>query len=477
MNSLFKICIFSSCLFAAASAAAQVPVKNLPQLAKASFTASKIIQGPVLSASQRKLLQVNFNALEEARRALYQNSGWVLSSNFQKTAKQLGQLGLSMPPAPKPTASAQEKENYRKEIATILYRESSALGKILDIKPRPQTPQDALSWNREQFFRSQALSRHAWAKVLQQKSPVLKWGTPNWDEVRVLPLPLSENPKSALYIPSETLQKMTEKAEQSLSELYDSILQEKTLSFFQKQTLITAINDANSLLTYDFVRLYMCTFGQIPVVVYDAGLRTPKPQDSLHRYAVELQQRLIDKLEQSGAWTPEDFELFVQSSVYLPPQQAQAVLGAVTYLEPRAASWLLTHPVDDPTSQKLIAKINWLRSQKDLIWPDGKILPKMHLGKHFDQLKYERARALHAQWTVLYNRLKKLLDKQEQIVEAAKRLKEAPAAPNSSPEQVVLDASSRIRVYAQKARLQRVIDETQNTMQQIRQELSDLWRE
>ena len=154
----------------------------------------------------------------------------------------------------------------------------------------------------------------------------------------------------------------------------------------------------------------------------------------------------------------------------------KAVFAAVTYLEPKAALWLLDHPLDNPTSQHLLQEIQKVRANKKNLWQNGKILPKMHLGKHFDQLKYERARALHAQWAVLYNRLKKLLDKQEQLVEVGKRLKTAPAAQNPSPEQVTLDTSSRIRVYAQKARLQRVIDEAQNTMQQIMQELSDLWK-
>ena len=94
----WKTAAVAACVFTACALSAQTPAKNLSQFLKASCTAPKCLgKTGVLSASQRHMLQSNFIALEETRRAIKQNPGWAVSAQFEKTAQRLSQLGLDLP--------------------------------------------------------------------------------------------------------------------------------------------------------------------------------------------------------------------------------------------------------------------------------------------------------------------------------------------------------------------------------------------
>ena len=477
MPNFFRISVFAVCLLAAANGFAQVPAKNLNRFLKASFTAPKNFAAlETLSKAQIQTLNNRFYAIEETRRALYQNPGWAVSAEFTPTARYLTALGMPLPKQPARNASLKEKELYRQQLNQLLQQESNTLSQIIQKNPRPKTSVAALNWDGEKMVKAQATSRQSWEKILNAQTPSISWGTPNWDEIRLTPVVFSGNPQDEFYISEEVLDKITEKAEASMTETYDCILQEKSLSLFQKQRLISLIDEASAVLTYNFVRLYMYMFGEIPSVSYDIG-STPKPVHSLEKYAASVQRRLLNKLQLEGQWSEEDFDLFADVSVYLPAEQARAVLAAATYLEPQAALWLLNNSLQDKASQRILNQIDWARTHTQTIWPNGNIAPKHKLGPSFAATQYERVKALKSHLEILNKRLNNLLEKKDQAIRLENML-QTRAQRADMPESEASDRlATQLFISSRQARLKRLINETQNNMQLIREELSNIWGE
>ncbi len=459
------------CLLAAGTAAAQMPTQSLNQLLKSSFTAPGNFASNSLSSVQIQALRNRYSAIEEVRRALYQNPGWVVSQDFTTTAAHLKMLGLPLPQQPAVNAPLKDKELYRQQLNQILQHESRVLGKILAEKPRPDIPSKMLKWDANKMLQSQTVSRQMWEQILKGKKPSFSWGTPNWDQVRVTPVKLSENPGDPHYISQEVMEKLTEQPEKSMSDVYDFILQEKTLSTEQKQTFIMLIDEAASVLSHNFVQLYMYVFNEIPSVSYDAGA-LPQANDSLRQYAYTVQRRLLNQLIKSGSWSENDFELFMQTSVYLPAKKAQAVLSAATYLEPKAALWLLNNSLKDETSQKILNKLTWVRNHKQVIWPNGDMKRKSSVGMFLFDAQNKRIRTLQARLNVLNTRLQQLINAQYQLNHMKKLVDKQAKNPRDAAHDMPEYMAAWSFVAARKARLQKLINQTQSDIQNIREELA-----
>lgn len=468
MSGNIRLCVLSACLLTAGSAFAQNQAKSLSQLLKSSFTAPKNIAGQ-LSVIQTRRLQSNYTALEETRRALYQNPGWAVSAAFKPVSESLRVLGMPLPEHIAATASPAEKEKYRKEVSALLYKESRALGEILHQKPRPQMSEDKLNWS-PQLSQQQAASPLIW-KQWMDIAPTATWGTPNWDEILVKPFIFPSNTASAKYVPSDELNALFEQGMMPQYDLYTHILKRKGLSSQQKQLIIALVDESSSVLSYPFVQKYMANFHAIPAV-YDSVGRLPRhDQNRLQQYAVTLQKSLIRKLQQKGKWTNADFEMFAEASVYLPPKKAKAVLAALTYAEPKAALWLLDHPLDNPTSQHILQEVRQLRAKKEILWPDGKMLPKAEVDINFKRLNYLRLRALNAYFTVLSVRLSRLMEIEYTVSYSLKLMNDPNAAKKEDDLELLL--SSRVYLTANRARLRTLINRLEAQLEQLEAEIDN----
>lgn len=454
-----------------AAAAAQVPAKNLPTLIKAASTAPKtILKGGMLSAAQRHALESQFQSVEETRRALARNPGWAVSAHFIKPAQQLRQLGLALPPAPSVNASTVEKEAYRKQVAKMLHEEGVALGKLIGQTPRPADPAERLEWNFQKMFLASARHHDAMDLLLTSNNPTLVWGTPNWDQVRVVPLEFPNASEEKLDDYDELVGSLAGNEDRNLSDTLNTLLNDAALSSAEKQTLMDAIAEASELLSYDFVRLYMQIFNQVPVVQLPPGARL-RQTEPLRRYATAVQRMLIEKLHANGSWTPKDFNRFADVSVYLPAEQANAVMAAVTYLEPKAALWLLSNPVTDPLSKKLIAQTEQLRAQKNERWPDGNIVPKETAHHNFSRLKYERQKALQGRVTVLTARLEKAMERLESAARAQQIMTSRQQIKASEPEEMHERLAAEVFFAARIARLKSQIEQLKDSLSKTQEEL------
>ena len=467
----WKTAAVAACVFTACALSAQTPAKNLSQFLKASCTAPKCLgKTGVLSASQRHMLQSNFIALEETRRAIKQNPGWAVSAQFEKTAQRLSQLGLNLPAKPQADASTAEKENYLRQLNAALYQESQALGSLVNEKPRPLATDASLQHQPAQALRIQGTSRQAWEEILRQQQPNASWGTPNWDEVRIVPAQEFTNVRSPFYVTTELMEKVTSNPQISEEELYDLILSEKDMADVAKQQLIVTLAGTSSVLTHNFTRLYLYLFGQVPTLQVKDGL--PTADQALEKYAVSLHKRLIKKLEANNGWTDQEFEMFAEASVYLPAAKAKAVLGAVTYLEPTAALWLLEHPLDNAVSRRIIARTQAIRQQKDVLWPNGNIQPKAMTHINFKRLQLERLQALQAYEDILTERLNKLMNIDYNTRHAERIL--SSRKEGASAEEQSERLAGNIMVSARNARVQKLINQTHVRLQQTQEEIKAL---
>lgn len=460
------------CLLGIASAAlAQMPADKLPALLKAASTAPKtVVKNGVLSAAQLHALQSQFQAVEEARRALVRSPGWAVSAQFIRPANQLRRLGLALPPAPPVNAAAVEKEVFRRQVAQMLYEEGVALGQLIGQKPRPQDAPDRLGWNFQKMFLASARHHDAMDVLLASDRPSLVWGTPNWDEVRVAPMEFPNASEEQLDDYDELIGALAGNEDRNLSDTLNTILNDTALSSADKQLLMGAIAEASELLSYDFVRLYMQIFNQIPVVHTPDGFQLPQGR-ALGRYAVAVQKMLIEKLRDEGVWTEQDFNRFADVSVFLPPDRAHAVLGAVTYLEPKAALWLLDNPLTDPLSKKLIDQTRQLRARQKERWPDGTILPKETAHHQFNRLRYERQKALRAYIGVLTARMEKAMERLEAAARAQQIMAAQAKNTAATPEERHERLAANIFISARIARIKTQIEQLKDTLAQTQEAL------
>ena len=476
MYRLVRCCSICICLLAAFPSCAQGNAKPLAELLKMSFTAPKNIGG-VLSAGQLRSLQYRFHALEETRRALYQNPGWAQSPQFSEVNRSLRQMGLPLPKQPGAAASRQEKETFRQNLDDLLYRESQVLGQIIQKKPRPKTPAKLLVPSLEKLLKNQLASAKKEGEMFLQKSPVFSWGTPHYDEIRVQPWAIGQNPKDPRYISPGIMHRISQHAQLPMQDFFAAILQEEQLSPRQKQTLISAIYQASDLLTYPFVQIYTSVFKTIPSLSFDAAVVPGDETRALQQYAIALQKVLLTKLQQKGFWSEADFEAFAEASVYLPPQKARTVLGAVTYLEPSSARWLLDTPLEDPASQKILAQIELYRQKKDAIWPDGEIRPKFSAGINFARLRQMRLKALQARAALLQERYEKLVSHFMLISETCLNSLKSIESGKDLSQQFLDDALSQyISLSSSKTRTQHLIELTYHQMQLLQKELGKCQR-
>ncbi len=469
MSGNIRLFLLGACLLSAGNAFAQNQAKTLSQLLKVSFTAPKNIAANHLSTEQIRMLQSNYTALEETRRALYQNPGWAVSAAFKPVNENLRVLGMPLPAHISEEATRAEKERYRKDLDDLLYQESLTLGQILDQKPRPQTPAERLNWS-SHFSQRQASSPLIW-NAWVYTHPSATWGTRNWDEVFVKPFIFPSNPASPKYVPPEELTELLAKEMLPQYDLYSYILSRKKLSLQQKQLLIALLDEAAAATSYPFVQKYMMSFRAIPSVYSSLGRLPRHDKNRLEDFAVTLQKNLIRKLQEKGKWKQSDFEMFAEASIYLPPEKAKAVFAAVTYLEPKAALWLLDHPLNNPTSQHLLQEIQKVRANKKNLWQDGKILPKAETMVNLKRLNFLRLQAMNAYFTVLTERLNRLMEIEYSVTYSLQLMNDPNRISQENDIQAVL--SSRIYLSANQARLRTLINQIELRLEKLGTEMDN----
>lgn len=450
MKCMARTFIFCLCLFTAdASMALSWLVESVPQAAAQG--------GRAFGKAQLKMV-------EQVRRAIAQNPTWALSKDFTQTLNLLRKAGVVLPLQPIPSASTAAKETYLKELNQKLFQSAKSLSEQTNQKIRPLIAQEHFNWkprNTKEFLN---LSPDEMDILLQGKSPEISFGTKNWDEFRIKPFsfPAKRGVSSDIY--EEIIQKLSA-FDGAEYKMFDYILRTPSLNSYQKQLLISALDDAHSLLGSEAVSLYMLLFGQIPKVEFisERGISVNK---RMEKYAIYLQKNLINKLERKGSWSETDLDMFVDVSVYLDPVKAQAVLHVLTYLEPSAAIWVLENPLENATSQQILALAKKTSAEKEKIWPDGNLLPKIKTQLDWELLYKERKEALSAQADLLWERMESLWERYSVIKNVMELMNAEPFTPERIP--------VSISYSTQKVRIEKILKEIKIRLASIQQEIDAL---
>ena len=205
----------------------------------------------------------------------------------------------------------------------------------------------------------------------------------------------------------DVIERIVDTKANTLPQLLDAILYDPDILPATKTEMMMTVANASQGLSFYFVQEYMGTFREIPQLLLDPEGTPFQTDNAALDYAERVQIALVKKLQQKGFWTGEDFEHFSEVSAFFPTDRANLILGAVTYLEPSAALYLLEHPQDLAGVKKITQTVQATRAEKDALWPNGTMTYKIPFALIAEQLKKNRLTVLETQ----HERLEKLLGK------------------------------------------------------------------
>lgn len=403
MNLRFFILLLTVCIMGVTPLQAQKAVLK-------SFTAAKFVQpAKILSESEFHLLSSNLYAIDQTRKALIKNPGWAFTPEFNASRNHLKNLGLPLPQVPAANATSVERTRFLQQTVQTLEQERKALGQLLDQKTSSPTPASRIKWDRRTAALARAKNASDQYDILDSETPELHWGTPGLDEVWVIPMPEPDHAglTEAALNGRDVIDRIVDTKANTLPKLLDAILYDPDILPATKTEMMMTVANASQGLSFSFVQEYMGAFREIPQLLLDPEGTPFQTDNAALDYAERVQIALVKKLQQKGFWTGEDFEHFSEVSAFFPTDRANLILGAVTYLEPSAALYLLEHPQDLAGVKKIAQTVQATRAEKDALWPNGTMTYKIPFSLIAEQLKKNRLTVLETQ----HERLEKLLGK------------------------------------------------------------------
>lgn len=482
--SIGKYLVF--CLIAAStatSALAQGVGGSVAKMMGKSVTASKLLQQNVSNPLlQETILKNYFSSLEEFRHALRANPAWALSPAAASSREQLQAMGLSLPALPPASADVAAKEKYLQALSDILYRETEALGQIIQANPIPamRTPHlktvvEAAKTNGERPL-LKPFTVPAPDTFFAAGDPDFSMQVSGVGQVRITPFIPSEDRGSSLYIDPVEYGFFCSHILAGPQQALDQIAKNDRLPQKQKELMLSVMKNTFSLLDFNFVRKYIIEFKHLPLVETPANTEMEKLYQT-QGYAAAQEKRLLQKLKSAGRWTPQDYEAFISWSVYLDPQQAQLLLKAITYLEPDAALLVLAHPLESGLVKKIEGQITHLQNNRDLIWPNGIVLPKMPLLQTPQNMQAAWEKELTEYLDILQTRLSKLTQERDFLQRTHQRLLvNMVGVFGNEAENAAINTSMVLEISAHLARLDPLIEQIQKRIYQIDTELEGMER-
>ena len=466
-------------VFTATSALAQGAGKAVAKTIEKSVTASKLLQQNASTpALSEYILKNYFSSLEEFRHALRTNPAWALSPAADFSREQLKAMGLSLPALPAASADAAVKEKYLQELSDILYRETQALGQIVNATTIPairpahfQTVAAAAAKTHEQRPLLKPFTVPNPEAFFAAGSPDLSLQVAGVGQVRITPFIPSQDRSSPLYINPVEYGFFCSHILAGPQQALDQIARNDRLTKQQRDLLFSVMKNASSLLDFNFVRKYIVEFKHIPLIETPANTE----MEALYQtqgYAAEQEKRLIQKLKSVGRWTAEDYEAFISWSVYLEPQQAQLLLKAVTYLEPDAALLVLSHPLQSGIVKQIDEQITFLQNNHQQVWPNGIVLTKIPLPQNHKQMQQAWKQELTEYVSILEKRLSKLIQERDFLQRTLRRVSiQAVGIAGNKAESAAAQTAMQLEISAHLARLNRLIEQIQERLYSINKEL------
>ena len=467
-----KIVLGLSCVLASTPVWAQGTPKKLSNAIKSSAIASKVLKGKpaAISAEQLKLLEKAFLSLEELRRAVVANPSWALSSDFSYISEDSENLGLILPQRPAQSASVAQQNRYLRSLASILYRENRALGRI--VNKRPRSLQAGYAPLKEKYPYSpkqiQQLLAQQHPAFFKGDSPELTLVLPNGQKIQIRPFLFSTRPDSKTYIPAKNLAFVYDHLVRNQAQFLKTINEAKEFSFSNKQLLNKLINNASLFLGFDFVWKYMLAFQEIPVVDAPFNEEILAFNDS-ELNALAKQRNLILKLKIKGVWSDEDLYAFAQWSVYVDPVRTEAVMQAITLSKMNAALALLKAPVNSSVFKGIVAQLTQIQTAQEEMPPSGN---KSQTKVFIRRLQKAHVRALKEYAKVIGKRSERIWAQEQTIYINPYQMWDGFGlnAPDPSPEK----SAKNIQEMARHTRVEKALKQIKEISSKIEEELGQI---
>lgn len=337
--------------------------------AKKEINANKLLPEPI-SFDRSIALENRLLALIEMSRVLRANPLFTNTPAFENYIVTLNQLGESVPLPPGPNATLAQKHQYAIQAREYIIQRLKTEETTLALHMRPKDPftkaitSPHINWSkrRHEMTLANAHSEERWEALKQsisRNTKIVSWGEKNWNEIRIVPFYFlsAQDPQATMQ---NVIVKLTQETPQSFIQMMNTITFHPTLTPYEKQVLWNTLAKTNDVLDFQYIYNYITTCKAFPKI-FAPGLLEQENSPSLQQYAKDAMLQLVDDFKQGKPWDESKINAFIDLSVYLPGHNAQDVLAALTYLEPKAALYLLSFPGENKTTQNIRREIQAAR--------------------------------------------------------------------------------------------------------------------
>lgn len=404
-----------------------------------------------LTAEQFFLKENQLLAFQQVRRALVRMPGILQDKEFKPQLDLLKQLGIYIP------EGADEKTVFdilSQNIAP-LSQQTQQLVFPLSFPARSAKKQFLFLRDNEQH-----INRFQEAFLNGQKH--LSWQTPGRQSVSMGPTKFPVNPQHPLYACGVTAKEISQGKYSSLSQVFDKIFN-TNLTTQQKLALSRHVAKTAELAGPDLTLLYINMLHEIPAVKMD-GWVPPAMGKELLTYLRHKEALLIEPLKEGKTWSEEQANLFLDLASLLPAEESGAVLGALTYLDPSTAQWLLLNPNETVRRSAIEEKLKQARSA-------GLRFPKAPLSAQANRQVIQAHLELLRHWDTAYT---DILNNIKQRIGAIEFLQQQEKNKPNTVMNTPLALSKKLYVKAYYMRLKKLHNVVWNHLENIEAELNSL---
>lgn len=449
------------------------------------YNPARLLPAP-LNSTESFILESRLLALSTISRALRKNPNLPNSPVFAQYAQTLTLMGEKLPPVPPANAPASKKRQYAEQVRQVINQSlQQGQKKATHLTTKENQSYKELSsahinWarRRSEMTLANAKNNEKWHKfeqALAAKKQTFSWGEKNWDEVRIGPAAMPQDPNDPLFGSANTLYHLAKEPPKEFFLAMDFISYSKALTPYQKQAIWQHLGQLNDVIGYPMVYVYMSLFHKVPAISAP-GLMEKEVSPSLQQYARDTQLVLIEKLKKGQQWNEQQANTFFDLSVFLPGHNGKDVIAALTYLEPDAALYLLAHPQETAATRQIRQQVLSARAKAQI--KDG-LLIKQPLDKPLGVYNsFRRLRALAAYSDVLSMRLekinKRIAMRKTQIKNAQQIQKQEGASNPFNTQQLKL--SYQLYCQMDLLHLQQLHDKLFDRIKYVQQELMGLYK-
>lgn len=308
-----------------------------------------------LKSAQRAAIENQSAALQQVRRELIRLPNLLHNKDFQPQLDLLKQMNVTSADNPDAQTLFNQISQAQESLAPYIVNQ-----------PFPLRFSIPAAQSESPYLRSCTVW-DAYRQARLNKQDRFSWKTAdNQHTISMGPASFPSNPQHPLYPCGQLAQELMKKRHAALSDVFDAIFISHHLTSSQKLALARHISQTAELAGPDITLFYMSAYKKIPAVKMKGWKPDPMGKELL-TYIRHKEAHLIEQLNTGSSWTENETNLFLDLAALLPQEEGRTLLGALTYLGPAAAQYLLLNP--NPYLRKTMqTKIKLVREKGIPAW-------------------------------------------------------------------------------------------------------------